>query len=120
MKFFLFQASLFAILIGLQHSAQWHWLWVTTYVLAILWLALLTIGFAMVLIFINHPRVEHRIAVNTSKMTSLKRFLYFLKDWCFGMMWLVFLDSPYMALWQLLVCAMVHSINATLIENRRG
>jgi hypothetical protein len=99
MKFFFIQAILFAILIGLQHSVQWHWLWVTTYVLADPWIWFLIAGFGLVIVFINHPRVERRILVNTKKMTATKRFLYFAKDWCFAMIWLVLLDSPYMALW---------------------
>jgi hypothetical protein len=118
MKLFAFQSILFAILIGLQHSSQWHWLWMATYGLAIAWIWLLMICFVMVIVFINHPRVEQRILLNTNKLTSTKRFLFFLKDWTFAMIWLVLLASPYMALGQIIVCAMVHSIQTTLIERR--
>jgi hypothetical protein len=78
------------------------------------------IGFGLVIAFINHPRVEHRILLNQQKMTALKRFLYFFKDWCFALIWLVLLNSPYMALGQIFVCAMVHSIQTNLIERRNA
>jgi hypothetical protein len=120
MKLFFIQAVLFSILIGLQHSAQWHWLWVTTFVLAVAWIWFLIVCCGLVITFINHPRVERRILVNTKKMTATKRFLFFAKDWCFAMIWLVLLASPYMALGQILVCAMVHAINTSLIERRSG
>jgi hypothetical protein len=118
MKLFTLQAVLFAILIFFQNATQFHWVWTTVYWAAVAWIWVLILAFIIAFACINHPYVRKKFPLrgDAAKISRAKRFVFLFKDWMYAMIWLVVLDSPYMAMGQMIICALTQSISSSLLD----